>query len=445
MWASDTIERILQLLVSQAESSASINEVGMALGIDPSQASRFLKGTTKADLSRILRVLELLDISAPVFFKIALKDHPQGPAEVLRYFREDPKAELCDFLRRYDSLIRILEPSSEPAGPSTSRRKLLRLEDLRFVDPLAAREKLEKLAGSWLTFAESAQPSRTMLGDIATALAIWASVMRLRNHRDDAVAAMVLALRLGKLCGDPWVMGLLYQKAAYLLMDLGATEEGIELLDQALKWFTRAKAQEWRAKVYTDYGVLYHHMGRSEEAIAWLELAIEELPKSLRRYRFSAYHTQAIALAAVGRPADAAEALAMAIGLQPDDRRAEAVLNGAKADLQLEAGELASAVQSYHAARVIFMELEQWSDAAILTVDLAKVLLRTGDRKNLAELSGEITFLAKKLRRHKATEEMLLGLALGCRRGSVKEPQLRELAKKLRATFPKRRAQLDQN
>ena len=445
MWASDSIEKVLQLLQDKAQGAMNMNELGQAMGIDPSQAGRFLRGTTKAELGRILGVLDLLEIPAPFFFKIALKHQEYGPADVLSFFREDPREELCDFLKRYDSLVRILEPTPEPAGTSQWRRKLLQQEDRRFADPIGAGEKLEELAGGWLTFTESAMPSREMLGDIATAVAIWASVMRLRNRRADAVKAMSMAFRLGKLSGDLWVMGLVYQKGAYLLMDLGATEEGLEFLDEAMKFFTLCRNKEWKAKIYVDYAVLLQHIGRSEEAIRWLELALEELPKSLRRYRLSAFHTLAIAMAGLGRNTDAAEALAQAMELQPDYPRAKAYLGWAKADLQMAAGAVANAAASYQHARAIILELEHWADAAIITVDLAKALLRLGDKRGLAELGGETYGLTKKLSRHKATTEMLRRFALECSRGGVKEALLQDLATRLRATFPERRPHLDQS
>ena len=445
MWVSDATASIRSLLVKKAQGRLSKEKLGAILGIDGSQAGRFLNGETRPDLSKVMLTLEALKLPKAHFFRMALAAELYGPAEVLTCYGEDPKAELAPFLLHYEALVSILEPLPAEAQPSPRRAELLELEDRRFSDPLGAKARLEELACGWLALCEHELPPRELIGDIAIALATWASVMRLRSQRDDALKALQLAFRLGLRCREPWVIGVLYQKAAYLLMDLSDVATGLEFLGEALKHFTLSRDTEWQAKVYVDYGVLYHFAGRDEEAIPWLELAIDELPRSSQRHRFAAHHNLAIACAALERYPAAAAAMGRALELRPAYPRAEASLRWVEAALQLAAGEVAKAIQSYRRARNIYLECENWVECAFVTVDLAKALLRSKDKEGLAELGGETAVLAKRLRKHQATNDLLLSFAVECRRGSVAEPLLEALAETLEKAFPDRLVHLDQN
>jgi tetratricopeptide (TPR) repeat protein len=436
----------MQELVAQVKGNATLDAMSVFVGISASQVGRFLRGDTEPDFGKLFGCLEAIDRSPRLFFEMAFAACNYRPGEVLRYCREDGQDELDPFVHRASALARFLRPKAAKATPSPRREELLLFEDQRFDDPLGTKVRLEEQINALIDEASMGEDApRELLGDIAAALSIWASIQRLRNFRDDAGTALESAFELAAASGEPFIRGLVHQKAAYLLMDLSATGRGILFLEEAQRCFELARAPHWKAKVFVDLGVLYNYGRQHEEALDWLELSLEMLPESSQRNRFSAYHNIAIACSALDRYSEAAAAMAQAWTLRPDYPLAEASLKWTQGSLHRAAGEIARALEAHYCALSIFRALENWMESAFVVLDLAKSLLRAGDKKGLAELSGEAMSLASKLRRNKSAANALREFALVCVRGSVAPPNLQHLEEGLKGAFPERLPHLDQN
>ena len=446
MRRKELTQSVMTELRDQVQNEIPLEELGIFLDLSPSQVSRFLNGITPPDLNKVFGCLEATKLPPLLFFEVALAKAHYRPEQVLSYFRENGQATLSVFVVRSAKLAPFLRPAAGKAAPSPRREELMVFEDRRFDDPLGAKEGLEAKIDALIDEASMGDDApRELLGDIAAALSIWASIQRLRNYRDDAGTALDVAFQLAFACGEFWVIGLVYQKSAYLLMDLSATDRGILFLKEAIHYFEMARMPDWKAKVYVDIGVLLNYDKKHEEAIPWLELAIELLPENSVRHRFSAHHTFAIALSALGRNAEAAAAMSQASALCPSDPTAEATLTWLAGGLHHAAGELAQSMEAHRKAGRIFKALENWKECALVLTDLAKSLLKAGDKEGLAELTAEALELAAKLHRNKAAANALHEFALLCIRGSVTPPNLKNLEDELLAAFPERLRHLDQN
>ena len=446
MRRKELTQSVMTELRDQVQNEIPLEELGIFLDLSPSQVSRFLNGITPPDLNKVFGCLEATKLPPLLFFEVALAKAHYRPEQVLSYFRENGQATLSVFVVRAAKLAPFLRPAAGKAAPSPRREELMVFEDRRFDDPLGAKEGLEAKIDALIDEASMGDDApRELLGDIAAALSIWASIQRLRNYRDDAGTALDVAFKLAFACGEFWVIGLVYQKSAYLLMDLSATDRGILFLKEALHCFDLARMPDWKAKVYVDMGVLLNYDKRYEEAIPWLELAIEQLPKAATRSRFSAYHTIAIAQSALGKNSEAAAAMSQASALCPSDEIATATLKWLEGDLHYAAGELARCIEAYRKAVNIFKTRENWTECAFVLADLAKSLLQSGDKAGLAGLTAEALDLAAKLHRNKAAAAALHEFALLCFRGAVTTPNLKNLEEELETAFPERLRHLDQN
>lgn len=446
MRRKELIQSMMTELRDQVQDEIPLESLSTFLGVSPSQVSRFLNGITAPDIDKVFGCLEAAELPPLLFFEVSFVKAHYGPGQVLRYFRENGQATVTAFVVRAAKLAAFLRPAAEKAAPSSRREALMVFEDRRFDDPLGAKEGLEAKIDALIDEASMGDDApRELLGDIAAALSIWASVQRLRNFRDDAGTALEVAFRLAFACGEFWVLGLVYQKSAYLLMDLSATDRGILFLKEAADCFELARMPDWKARAFVDRGVLLNSAKRHEEAIPWLELAIEQLPECATRSRFSAYHNVSIAKSALGRLTEAAADMAQASTLCPGYPLAEATLIWLAGGLHHASGELTASIEAHRKAGRIFKDLGNWKECALVLTDLAKSLLQVGDKNGLAGLTAEAIELAGKLQRNKAAASALREFALLCVRGSVAPPNLKDLEEDLEAAFPERLPHLDQN
>lgn len=446
MRRKELTQSVMTELREQVQNEMPLEDLGIFLDLSAGQVSRFLNGITPPDLNKVFGCLEAVKLPPLLFFEVALAKAHYEPAQVLRYFRENGQATLSVFVVRAAKLADFLRPAAEKAAPSPRREELMVFEDRRFDDPIGAKEGLEVQINTLIDEASMGDDApRELLGDIAAALSIWASIQRLRNYRDDAGVALDVAFRLAFACGEFWVIGLVYQKSAYLLMDLSATDRGILFLKEAADYFELARMPDWKAKVYVDMGVLLNYAERHAEAIPWLELALELLPEAATRNRFSAYHTIAIAQSELGRNSEAAEAMAQASELCPSYPLATATLKWLEGGLHHAAGQWARSIEAHRQAGRIFRTLENWTECAFVLANMAKSLVAAKDKVGLAELTNEALDLAAKLHRNKAAAAALHEFALLCFQGAVTTPNLKNLEEELETAFPGRLRHLDQN
>lgn len=443
-----TLEKMRSLLRDLIEVKATQAEVGSWLGIDQSQVSRILNGKAPLELERLLVILAAVDVSQQAFFSAVFDGEKPDPAAVLYLLREHAGLPPDSFLENIEAGCAELGMRDRPAQAQQSCRRsdLLQLEDLRFVDSASAKQQLEELIRLWIGEANSftAPPPTELLGDIAIGLAIWASIQRICGRRDDASSALEWACQLAEKGEEPWILGLVRQKSAYLLMDSGNARYGIVLLREAHFYFSLTGDNDWQAKIWVDLGILHNFLGEHEKAIRYLQIALERLPERLQRNRFAAHYDLAIALQFTGHPEEAQLHLAKATALRPPIPLATAYLKWREGSQCLAAGALDTAVQLLEVAHQMFEEIGVTGDTIFILLDLAEVYFRQRNGQKLADLADWTGRSMKFFRQNKRVFDALQTLALICFRGKGDLKLLAGVRQQLEAEFPNRLTLFDQ-
>lgn len=448
MKVAEVSEKVRGLLRELVEVGPSQAELAKWLRVDQSQISRLLSGTATLELERVLGLLDALGVPRGLFFDKLFEEEKVDPATVLHVFREHAGLPPDPFLVEIEAPCLELNMLDVPgkARPSRRRADLLWLEDLRFDDADTAKSHLEQRAREWIAEANGSvsPPAGELLGDIAIALAIWASIQRIRGRRDDASMALEPSCNLADKSGEHWVSGFALQKSGYLLMDRGEARRGIRFLKEAYYLFGCAGEDAWQAKIWVDLGILHNFLGEHSIAIEHLEMALARLPQTSRRSRFAAHYDLALALHAEGNMEVAAEHLQLANALRPDDTLATAYLRWREGSQLLQANKPQEAAASLEVALSRFDRCDQLGEALLVLVDLAEAHFRQRSPARLGQLSERIVKSLRPFQKNKVITASLQAFALACQRGKVSLKLLDDMREQLEAEFPQRSTHLDQ-
>ncbi len=427
MNTSEILRNTQRLLYELVDRLSSQKAVADALALTDGHVSRLLSGSRKVFLEDLFKILGFLEVSPRLVMETVCEE-PTTPVELLRAFRKGNGLSEPAFLAKVEAHLPSPDQPRMPGPPSRNRPLLLRLEEDRFCDAAGVKLQLEELILGWLP-AEPLSPA--LLGDIATALSIWASVQRSQAQHDDASRAYGLAFAFLDKTEDPWVSGLLYQKVAALMMDLKRAQRGLELLKEAHLLFTRAKDPAFLAKVHVDLGVFNAALGRYEEAVDWHTIGLESLPATASTYRFNANFDLAWLHLRRRQPDVALRYLKVAEELVPKGSFLVAYLRWLEGDIRFELRERQIAAQAYEDARQRFLDSGRLGDSLLAGLDRAQVLLTLGEQEELRMLILALAQVATGGRCTRQARSLFQELSLACFRGKVSFDFLSAVRKEL--------------
>lgn len=378
-----------------------LKELDLELGKSRGYLSNLLSGDTTIAVRFLYELCQKFGWSPGFLFRQGITQPFDDPVAILLSRREQPKLPSCDFLDQLRPRCAELLAGKGEKVPVASELHLLEaLEEKRFGDCRAAQDGVEELAFGIVYSLEGLDgpKPRKRIGELAATLALWATIQRQRGFRDLAISAFALAFPLAKSSRDGWALGTCYQRAAYLLRDLGRPDFGFHFLRDAVLQFSGGEnlLHAWRCQV--DIGCMLGSCELYEESNEAYELALERLPGSDWRFRAGALQGLGVNAQIQGMPERARGFLASAAR----ECRQEDLISGhikwARAKVELDLGASSSCLKRYSDATELLVRVGSSADLALVCLDYAEALLQLNQQARLAPLLCEIAGWLPKLR-----------------------------------------------
>lgn len=323
----------------------------------------------------------------------------KDPSAILRYSRQNQKL-------KPDPLLTELKPplaNLAAAGPTPGEwesvaEEIQDLDRLRRRDRKAAYQDLGTLLLRTLgEFDGDCRPQRAFC-DVASALGVLAAIFRLSGRRDDAVDVLSLSWQLVDQAHDLLAEGDWYQKAAYLLLDLGRGVRAEEFILRAHLLYDCCGCEAKRLRSLVDHAYILTQQSKYAEALALLGPVIPRLPEGEIENRITAHQCMSVSYQALGQPHEACAQLDLAIALVGDDAMAKAYCLARRADLLARCGDPNAAIMTYRECLPFFAKFTSAAELAELAMEYASLLLQEGRRPELRELAADLSGWLEKLR-----------------------------------------------
>ncbi len=327
--------------------------------------------------------------------------------EGLRPPRRIPTPSRTDLEAARKHLETLRQALELPEISATTRAELDELDELRYAHPertlcrlLPVADRLsEALAVRWLAVTGSTYRLRG-----GQRVEIEADLRRSHGYLS---AARWTAQAAGDVAGEADTL----QRLAYVLSDRGDHHQALELAERAAGIYDRIGDQAGRGKALVDQGIFLNGLGRHREGIRAQSLALEMLPATARRSRFAVLqglghlHRMAGELEAADRYAVQAGEFLDAVEPGTAARllwlRAALAQGGAAAYLYRQALEIMRGVH--------------YADAALVTVELVRVLILEGRHDEAHETALSVRQLVIPLQRNRHVCAALAELIRGGR------------------------------
>ncbi|MCP3964440.1 MAG: hypothetical protein GY719_41965 [bacterium] len=415
----ESTRRIRLALQAELYASRRAKEVDAGIGYSSGYLYKFCRGETTAQVGSFMQALELLDLDPGRFFANALSA-PVSNDEMLREVEEigevdkrlvnlekattrlksTPIAE--GRLREVDAeaLVakmagcrgveqrRRLRQGQRYRQPAFAHAYLEHLDAFRYDDPKLAARNAEEVAVKMIHRLPVPRPERMALQ--LKALGVFGSAHRLVGGFSTAARAARIGLshsrmhRLSRTTAD------LLQRGAYALSDHGRFAEAMKLLEEALVIYFDLDSQRGLGQVMVDRGLMLTYLGKHRASLTATRTALRLLPNTTprdARNQLAALEVQGLAYKGLGDIENAEESLRLAV--EKSDGLGE--INRAK--LLWQHGCLAFArkifpVAEHHLrrAREVFDRVKG-PEKALVSLDLAEVLVAQGDLATAAQLA----------------------------------------------------------
>ncbi len=258
------------------------------------------------------------------------------------------------------------EEISAPGGPALGAEWLASLDGRRQDEPEAVAAEV------------AAGLDRVEAALLPAALGVWCSALRLLLELETAAYLNHWAVRLAQAAGDSATVADLYVRRSYIVADVGDHARALTLAELAAGIFARLGDQAGEGRALVDCGRFLHYLSRNRESIAALERALELLPESLPRIRYSALHSLGEVyldlneLDMASRTVELATPLAVLAGSQDRGK-----LLWLQASICRKHGRLAESEALFRQVVEVFRTLHP-GEATLASLELVEVILEQG-------------------------------------------------------------------
>lgn len=268
---------------------------------------------------------------------------------------------------------------------------LARSLSLRYSDP----QRMVRCAELAVQLADSISAERygtKLLADLrAEAWGTLANAYRVMDLLVAAQESFGKAIRMAESgTGAPRVLTRIGEMLAALLRDQREFSRAAELLESLASYYRRIGSQEALSRILLSRAIVASHDNDPEEAIRWLRQVIGLTPPE-SDLRLSVIHELTSCLVEAGYPREA-EAV-----IRKHERlyRRSGKLNilrrfWLQGRISVALGNSRRAEGQFHVARLGFRELGKYYDTALVSLDLALIYARTGQRTSTIRLVDEM-------------------------------------------------------
>lgn len=414
MEPSELNRRMLDLLAQERalHGHGSAAEIDQSLGRSEGYLGRVIRGEIGLQTEMLFRILETLGIDASAFFKgvVGLRARPEKSlarlARSLTERTESPFVELPeDFQSRLQGLKGKdpgqLEDAEDNVGLSAALSALDDIDEMRFSDPQGIRASMADVLVELLDRTEAAAGALPWLRGLAKALGVVASIERVEGRARHAVEHLGSAFAL-VADRSPSLYAELLQRACYQMGDQEDFETALELALQATEIYVRLGDLQGVGRSLVDRAVMVYKVGSAEETLDLYRAGLRYLPKSAWQNRFAALQGMGMChlnLEQVRQADDCA-------GRAAEAHRHRFGLNWwrlvwLRAEIAYRLGELRRAEDLYRQVMEAFTESGQAMDVALLSLQMARVLLSAGKMREMQRLAASSMALLRPLRHHR--------------------------------------------
>jgi len=359
--------------------------------------SRVLSGKISLRLEQLFAILDALELEPGEFFSLAFGGRINPERMLLGIER---RADRNDILLRIDTALRDSKPFAqhqlEALQTEEQEKEWNRLDELRFSFPLVARDDCQKLLYSSLEEVEEGRGSLTFLCDC---LSLAGGLEGILNNSSLEAAYLRRAFSLAKILNSSSREAALLQKCSYLVADQGEYEVAIAIQEQACDIYVMNHDLEKIGQTLVDRGNMYFYLERLEDSKQCYVSALAYIPDDMWTYRFSTYQCLGFVSLKTEEIADADKYAELAAR----EHKTRDGLNWwrliwLRGEIALLKGELGTAEVTFVQVSENFLEQENYIDAALVSLRLAKTYLISGDIKKVKDVSSRMIKLMDPLK-----------------------------------------------
>ena len=448
--------RILTLLAEErslhGHGSAAL--IDHRLGKSEGYVGRLLRGEIGLQVEMLGLALEALDVDPAEFFTRAVGAR-LVPVRVLRRLerlcldRDGGRGAFLDpsLLRRIERVAEELPDVAEAGGKGVGRHRvsqeaeteldqtLARLDEICFSEPAAAVSRgLEQLERRLRRIEEGTlgRCSRERV-QLARFLGVVASIERLESRYRSSAGGLRRALELLAGTGYGVTEAEILQRATYLIADQGDHAVAFEVIRQAGELYVLHRYLPGLGQVLIQRAVLHGQAEQWEMAHDSFKAGLEYLQDAPWIWKFSAYQGLGIVELKMDR-VEAAMVWARRAATEHRTRRGQNWwrLQWLEGEIARCRGDLETAEQALRRARSGFSTRSNPLDVAVVTLDLAQVLLMGNRMLDVQALAAEMMGLLRQFQRHRMASAALHELARASLTGEVTLGLIRRIGRRLR-------------
>ena len=451
MQTNELNRRLIRLLAHERalHGHGSAAAIDQQIGKSEGYLGRVLRGEIGLQTEMMFRVMDALEIDPTAFFATltGLKRDPERCLDRLARGLAD-KSE-TPFIRVPETFQRHLDGvlNGQPELPAEAAPSLdpsiwsERLQDLdaqRFVDPEAARDRLAQWLPEILRSNGHAadEHQRAVL---VRALGIAASVERVAGRARYAVRYLRAALSMESSRSSPQFAELL-QRGCYQMGDQGDYATALDLALQATDIYLQAGDLYGVGRSLVDRAVMAFKVETPQATLDLYRAGLRYLPDQAWQNRFAALQGMGMTHLNLGQVDEAERCARLAARVH----RTEKGLNWwrlvwLQAEVAFRQHDLPRAMRLYGDVREAFEAWGHALDAALLSLQMARVLVVSGKLQDMQHLAARTLSLLKPLRRHPIACAVLNDFARLALTGELSVQWIERLSARLETGHPEGR------
>lgn len=443
--------RLIRLLAHERalHGHGSAAAIDQRIGKSEGYLGRVLRGEIGLQSEMMFRVMDVLEIDPAAFFATltGLKRDPDRCldhlARGLMGKNETPFIPFPeDFQRQLDVVLAepmVKSTKGHPAvDPSIWAERLRDLDAQRFVDPEAARDRMVQ----WLPEILQAvtQEADSNLANVLTrALGIAASIERVAGRPRHAVRYLRAALSLESRHSSPHYAELL-QRACYQIGDQGDYATALDMALQATDIYLQAGDLHGVGRSLVDRAVMAFKVETPQATLDLYRAGLRYLPQGAWQNRFAALQGMGMTHLNLDQVGEAERCASLAARAH----RTERGLNWwrlvwLQAEIAYRRRDLARAAQLYEQVKGAFEVCGHALDSALLSLQMARVLVASGRLQDMQHLAARTMSLLKPLRRQPVACAVLNEFARLALTGELSVQWIERMSARLETRHPEDR------